>query len=126
MSGNPVSRLMLLGVLLPVSGLVGAMVLHPSGFGEHSYAAWKAKQGLQDSEGDGDHALYFQKMTTTATFAAGVAVITGFKGMPASTLTSLEWSHRDGGHCGAGAPRWNVGITGVSGTQYTVFLGCDA
>jgi len=104
--------------------------LHPNGFGPDSYAAWKAKEGQPDSEGEGDHALYFQKMTTTATVAAGIAVITGFKGqtIPATMLTGLSWEHRfdNNGHCGAGAPRWNVHVTGASGAKYTLFLGCAA
>jgi hypothetical protein len=104
--------------------------LHPNGFGPDSYAAWKAKRGQPDSEGEGDHALYFQKMTTTATVAAGIAVITGFKGqaIPAAMLTGLSWEHRfdNMGHCGAGAPRWNVQVTGASGTKFTLFLGCAA
>ncbi len=102
------------------------MTLHPSGFGPHSYAAWKAHQGEPDGHGNADFALYFQKLTETAVFAAGVAVVDGLEGQPVTTLDTLSWEHRAGGHCGAGAPRWNVGITGASGTEYTVFLGCSA
>jgi hypothetical protein len=29
-------------------------------------------------------------------------------GLPADELTGLAWDHRDDGHCGAGAPRWNI------------------
>ena len=65
--------------------------LHPSGFGTHSYAAWKAQQGTPDDTGNGNQALYFQKMTSTATVAAGVAVITGLEGLPADQLTGLSW-----------------------------------
>ncbi len=104
----------------------GGLKLHPSGFGEQSYAAWKAKEGLPDSSGKANHALYLQKMTETSTFAAAVAMIDGVEGMPVSALTGLEWEHRNDGHCGAGAPRWNVGVTGSSGTDYTLFLGCAA
>jgi hypothetical protein len=103
--------------------------LHPNGFGPHAYAAWKAKQGQEDSEGEGDHSLYFQKLTATETVAAGIAVITGFKKqlpIAASSLTGLSWEHRNDGWCGAGAPRWNVIVTGASGTRYTLFLGCAA
>ena len=39
--------LLLLGVA--VSADAGDVILHPNGFGEHSYAAWKAQQGLPDS-----------------------------------------------------------------------------
>jgi len=100
--------------------------LNPSGFGAHSYVAWKAQQGLPDSNGNGNHALYFQKDTTTGTFAAGVAVVKGVGGLNASQLTGLSWEHRDDGHCGAGAPRWNVNTESANGTPHTYFIGCAA
>ena len=99
--------------------------LHPNGFGEKSYAAWKAQQGQSDTRGNARHALYFQKMTATSTFAAGIARITGLEGQPATALTALEWEHRNDGHCGAGAPRWNVFLTDSDGNSYVVFFGCD-
>lgn len=104
---------------------LGKLTLHPSGFGEHSYAAWKAGEGLPDSRGNASQALYFQKMTETFVFAAGIAIVEGLAGMPASVLQGLEWEHRDDGWCGSGAPRWNVGLT-AAGLDYTVFLGCFA
>ena len=111
---------------LPAAAFAGALTLHPSGFGTHSYAAWKAKQGLADSGGNAFQALYFQKETTTATVAAGVAVIKGIAGLPLGNLTGLSWDHREDGHCGAGAPRWNVNLQDAMGNPYTVFLGCNA
>jgi hypothetical protein len=111
---------------LPAGALAGALTLHPSGFGEHSYSAWKAHEGLPDSNGKDDQALYFQKRTATAAFAAGVAVIKGLEGRPASDLTGLGWDHRVDGHCGAGAPRWNVNLRDALGNNQTVFLGCYA
>jgi hypothetical protein len=100
--------------------------LHPAGFGTMSYSSWKAHQGTPDSQGNADQALYFQKMTSTATVAAGVAVINGLEGLPADELTGLSWWHREDGHCGGGAPRWNIGVQDSTGHQYTVFLGCAA
>src|SRR3989441_11818649 len=105
--------------------------LHAGGFGEGSLAAWKSQQGLPDNKGNGDFALYLQKMTTTATVSAGVAVITGVQGQPVSVLTDatsvLSWESRDDGHCGNGAPRWDIFITGANpANSYTVFLGCNA
>ena len=100
--------------------------LRAGGFGEGSLGAWKSQQGLPDTKGNGNFALYFQKLTTTATNAAGFAVITGLEGQKVSELTYLAWDHRTGGHCGAGAPRWDVFVTGLSNTQYTLFLGCAA
>lgn len=99
--------------------------LHPSGFGAHSYAARKAHQGEPDGGGNADQALYFQKMTVTANFAAGVAVVDGLEGQRPSALDSLSWEHRTDGHCGAGAPRWNLALTDPDGA-HTVFLGCAA
>ncbi len=119
----------LIALLLASTGiaLAGTFTLHPSGFGPHSYASWKAHEGLRDSNGNKDQALYFQKKTTTATFAAGVVLIKGFEGMPASDLTGLSWDHRTDGHCGAGAPRWNIGLADANGDPLpTVFLGCFA
>jgi hypothetical protein len=100
--------------------------LHPAGFGTMSYSSWKAQQGTPDDQGKANQALYFQKMTATATNAAGVAVINGLEGLPADELTGLSWWHREDGHCGAGAPRWNIGVQDSTGHRYTVFLGCAA
>ena len=100
--------------------------LHPAGFGTKSYSSWKAQQGTKDDSGNANQALYFQKMTATTTNAAGVAVINGLEGLPADELTGLSWLHREDGHCGAGAPRWDIGLQDGSGHHYTVFLGCNA
>jgi hypothetical protein len=108
------------------TALAGQYTLHPSGFGPHSYASWKAGEGLPDSAGNKDQALYLQKMTSTATVAAGVVLIRGFEGMAASAITGLQWDHRTDGHCGAGAPRWNVGVDTGAGVVVTEFLGCQA
>jgi hypothetical protein len=100
--------------------------LHPDGFGPDSYAAWNAHEGLPDSHGNSDQALYFQKMTATETNAAAVATITGLEGQPLTALTGLQWEHRTDGWCGAGAPRWDIFVTGPGGFSNTIFLGCAA
>jgi hypothetical protein len=110
----------------PLAQAASGLKLHPNGFGQKSYAAWKAQEGLPDSNGNANHALYFQKQVPTPTFAAGVARITGLEGQPVSALTGLSWEHRDDGHCGAGAPRWNILVTDAASNQYVVFLGCMA
>jgi hypothetical protein len=110
----------LVALVLPASlVLAGTLTLHPAGFGEKSRANWKAKEGVT-----GDQAFYMQKMVPTATFAAGVALIKGFEGQAPSALTGLAWKHRVDGHCGAGAPRWNIGLKDNSGTEFVAFLGC--
>jgi hypothetical protein len=114
------------GLAFDVGGGNSGMNLHPRGFGENSLAAWRAKEGQPDTRGKADHALYLQKFTETATFAAGVAVVDGLEGELATSLTDLSWEHRIDGWCGGGAPRWNVGLTDASGNDHTVFLGCSA
>jgi hypothetical protein len=112
---------------LPAAALAGSTyTLHPSGFGEHSYSSWKAGEGLADSHGSADQALYLQKMTSTETFAAGVAVIKGFEGQPVSALTGLEFRVGLDGHCGAGAPRFNIYYQPAIGPRQTYFVGCQA
>src|SRR5205823_14461086 len=99
--------------------------LDPGGLGEQCFARWESHEGEPDANGSAAKALYFQKMVATPVFAAGFAVIDGLQGQPATTLTALSWEHRTDGWCGAGAPRWNVGVTDASG-DHTVFLGCNA
>jgi hypothetical protein len=118
--------LLTLALVAPAAALAGTnYTLHPSGFGEHSYSAWKGGEGLPDSTGSANQALYFQKMTATTTFAAGVAVIKGFEGQPVSTLKRLEFYWRTDGHCGAGAPRFDVFYQPALGPQQTLFIGCQ-
>ena len=102
------------------------LVLQPNGFAEHSYCSWKAHEGLADSTGTKDQALYFQKMTSSATFAAGVAVVEGVEGLSSNQLTGLSFYVRSDSHCGAGAPRWNVRVKPAVGPSMTTFLGCAA
>jgi hypothetical protein len=110
-----------MAVAVPSSALAGDYTLHPNGFGEHSYSAWKAQQGEADSHGASNQALYFQKFTTTATIAAGFAVIDGFEG---ETLEKLAFDWRMDGRCGPGAPRFNVTFHPAAGPDYTLFFGC--
>jgi len=52
----------LLAVLGSPSVFADELVLHPNGFGEHSYCSWKAHRGLVDDSGsNADQALYFQR-----------------------------------------------------------------
>lgn len=77
-------------------------------------SAWVTHQGIKDAGGS-DHALYLTKNTGTSTNAASGATVT-YSGV----LNSLGFDYRNDGHCGAGAPRFNVYTT--SGTYY--FFGC--
>jgi hypothetical protein len=77
---------------------------------------WVTHQGLGDA-GKSDHALVLQKLGSTATEASAGASISKVKNL---TLTELGFDHEVGGHCGAGAPRYNVTLT--SGAVF--FFGC--
>jgi hypothetical protein len=110
---------------IPAAAFGGGYTLHPSGFGEHSYSAWKGQEGLPDSTGGKDQALYFQKMTSTANFVSGVAVFKGFEGLPVSEVWPLQFRYRTDGHCGAGAPRFNLRVQ-VGATRQTLFFGCNS
>jgi hypothetical protein len=96
--------------------------------GKGARAAWKAHTGLPDptSNGGGDHALLLHKGVPTSEFAAAVAAVEGVEGTPVTALARLQWNRRTGTHCTGGAPRWNLSITGASGAEHTVFLGCAA
>ena len=78
--------------------------------------AWVTQEGLPDV-GNSSHALYLTKSCPTATNAAGGATIDGVQGI---TLAEIGLDVRDDGHCGAGAPRFNV----VTSDNVTHFIGC--
>ena len=77
---------------------------------------WIPHQGLPDAGGS-DHALYLQKQGLTADNSAAGATVAGVAG---TTLTELGFDVRNDGHCGAGAPRFNV----VTTDNVTHFFGC--
>jgi hypothetical protein len=64
--------------------------------------------------------LVLAKNCATATnAAAGADIISPLEGQDISNLTELNFDVMNGGHCGAGAPRFNVTVDGS-----TYFLGC--
>ena len=115
-----------IALAVPTSALAGALTLHPSGFGEKSYAAWKAHEGQADSKGNDNQSLYFEKRSSTFANAAGVALFKGFRGLTLGQITGLEWEHRNDGHCGAGAPRWTFVSRNATGQRFVTHLGCAA
>ena len=67
-----------------------------------SVSKWVTGEGLPDA-GKSNHALYLTKNApTTANVASGASV--DFSG----TLSEFGVDYRNDGHCGAGAPRFNV------------------
>jgi hypothetical protein len=70
-----------------------------------------------------DGAVFLAKnCLTTTEAAAGVDIITPLEGQDISTLTELNFDYQNGGHCGAGAPRFNIVL---AGQPQPYFLGCQ-
>lgn len=78
-------------------------------------AAWLRGVGLPDNGGpnattrnDPHTGLLLSKNGPTADCSSSGARITGVKGMTVDAGFTLGFEYRNGGHCGAGAPRFNV------------------
>src|SRR5439155_17619372 len=82
-------------------------------------AAWVPHEGLPDAHGDSNHALFLTKDGLTTTNASSGVVIQGVSGI---MLTELGFDVRTDGHCGAGAPRFNVTMS----NDGLHFIGCAA
>lgn len=80
---------------------------------------WEKHLGEADAKGHNNYGLLLSKNSTTPTNAAAGATVTGVKGMH---LTELGFDFKNGSHCGAGAPRFNV----VTTDGVTHFVGCAA
>jgi hypothetical protein len=72
-----------------------------------------------DSKDKQNQGLLLAKTGPTTNFAAAGASLKGVKGIH---LTELGFDIRSGGHCGAGAPRFNV----VTSDGVLHFLGCNS
>lgn len=90
---------------------------------------WLNGMGLPDNGGpntvanarDARFGLLLSKNGLTADCSAAGATIKGVKGMKVTPTFALGFDYRNGGHCGAGAPRFNV--TTKSGA-FTFVGGC--
>ena len=72
-----------------------------------------------NSVGNPSPSLFLQKNVPTADCSSAGATVNGVNGI---TLTELnfQYDNNNGGHCGAGAPRYNV----VTSDNVTHFFGC--
>jgi hypothetical protein len=94
-------------------------------------AAWLGGMGLPDNGGpnattpnDPHSGLLLSKNGPTVDCSAAGARITGVKGMTVDAAFQLGFEYRNGGHCGAGAPRFNVTAqNSVTGTETSHFVG---
>jgi hypothetical protein len=119
--------------LLLVSGMALAQSetykVSPALFGGASgtvVSSWIKHLGLQDpGESDTENwGLLMSKNTATGTLAAALANV-GYACCTGNInihLTEIGFDYRDGGHCGAGSPRFNV----TTSDKVVHFLGCAA
>lgn len=89
-------------------------------------AKWLRGMGLPDKEPadnankkDRRHGLLLNKNGPTADCSSSGARILGVKGMVVTPTFTVGYDYRNGGHCGAGAPRFNID-TNVG----SFFVGC--
>lgn len=89
-------------------------------------AAWLDGMGLPDGSGserkDPRSGLLLSKNGPTADCSAAGARIKGVKGMAVGPAFWIGFDYRGGGHCGAGAPRFNV-VTTLGGAETFHFVG---
>lgn len=73
-------------------------------------AAWLGGMGLPDNGGKKDRhsGLLLSKNGPTADCSSSGATIKGVKGMVVTSTFAVGYDYRNGGHCGAGAPRFNI------------------
>lgn len=101
-------------------------------------SAWLGGMGLPDNGGanttavdlatnpnkrDPHVGLLLSKNGATGDCSAAGAEIRGVTGMLVTTTFELGYDYRNGGHCGAGAPRYNVSYTLPGGGDGSSFVG---
>ncbi len=99
-------------------------------------SAWLGGMGLPDNGGDtalngaaatrrdAHRGLLLSKNGPTPNCSSAGAEIKGVKGMVVDADFALGFDYRDGGHCGAGAPRFNVSYDPPTGPDASIFVGC--
>lgn len=108
--------------LAPAALADDVLTLEPAGGGADTYASWRAQEGLPDSVGAANQALYLHHAGFTAAGAA--ALVRGVEGRTVDSLGGLEWERRNDSICTVTDPRWTLAIHSSSGRQYLVRFGC--
>src|SRR5438067_1932046 len=102
--------------LVPAALADTNVVLYPNSFGAHTVASWRAQEGLPDTVGQANQALWLEKNDSDpTTFAA--ATIGGVEGQRVQSFKGLDWERRKDGDCNKLAPRWTLTVRGKSGRQ---------
>lgn len=119
----PVVALLVLSSAMTVLAAPGGIQIKPWAYDPYHtgiiQSGWVPGQGLTDAGDNAGQALYLAKNGETAAWASAGATVAGVEGL---TVTELGFDYREGGHCGAGAPRFNV----RDADGNTAFYGCAA
>jgi hypothetical protein len=104
-------------------------------FGSHIVtSAWLGGMGLPDTDdtalngvaatkNDPHRGLLLSKNGPTTDCSAAGARIVGAQNATVDTTTALGFDYRNGGHCGAGAPRFNLTVKPPTGPNTFHFVG---
>ncbi|HEY7590036.1 MAG TPA: hypothetical protein VH723_03535 [Candidatus Limnocylindrales bacterium] len=98
-----------------------------SGMGLPDNGGDTALNGVPATRRDAHRGLLLNKNGLTSDCSSAGAEIKGVRGAliadPAAFVVGYDY--RDGGHCGGGAPRFNVTVRTPSGDEWTYFVGCN-
>ena len=89
-------------------------------------SGWLGGIGLSDSSGnarDPHRGLLLSKNGLTSDCSSAGASINGVRDMTVNANFTLGFDYRDGGHCGGGAPRFNVVYDPPTGSRASSFVG---
>ncbi len=89
-------------------------------------SGWLGGIGLPDMNGGGrdpHRGLLLSKNGLTSDCSSAGATINGVRGMAVDANFTLGFDYRNGGHCGGGAPRFNVTYDPPTGPRASSFVG---
>ena len=110
------------GSHIVTSAWLGGIGLPDNG-GANTTPADEATPAGNPYKNDPHRGLLLSKNGPTADCSSAGATITGVKGMTVPAGFELGFDYRNGGHCGAGSPRYNVVVTPPSGPNTFHFVG---
>jgi len=82
-----------------------------------------ALNGVADTKDDPHRGLLLSKNGPTTDCSSAGARILGVRGITTDATTALGFDYRNGGHCGAGAPRFNLTVKPPTGPNTFHFIG---
>src|SRR3989442_15262035 len=85
-----------------------------------------AFNGVPDTAKDPHRGLLLSKNGPSPDCSSAGARITGVRGISVDATFTLGFDYRNGGHCGAGAPRFNVVARPPTGPNTSHFVGGGA